>query len=151
MKTVKGDLLKLARQGDFDLIAHGCNCMCTMGAGIAKYIKQAYPAAYVADCATKKGAREKLGTCSFARVSSSHGELVVVNAYTQFNWRGKGVLADYDAIRGCMVWIASHFPDSRIGMPFIGAGLAGGDWAKISTIIEEELAAMDVTLVAYSR
>mgnify|MGYP001795501660 FL=1 len=39
MKTIKGDLVKLAIKGEFDLIIHGCNCFCTMGAGIAKTIR----------------------------------------------------------------------------------------------------------------
>ena len=39
MKTIKGDLIKLAQDGEFDVIVHGCNCMCTMSAGIAKQIK----------------------------------------------------------------------------------------------------------------
>ena len=39
MKIIKGDLIKLALQGEFDVIVHGCNCFCTMGAGIAKSIK----------------------------------------------------------------------------------------------------------------
>ncbi|PMU98153.1 phosphatase, partial [Pseudomonas sp. GP01-A4] len=30
---VRGDLLHLARQGDFDVIIHGCNCQCAMGKG----------------------------------------------------------------------------------------------------------------------
>ena len=32
---VDGDLIKLAKQGRFDVIVHGCNCFCQMGAGIA--------------------------------------------------------------------------------------------------------------------
>ena len=35
MKTVKGDLIKLALEGKFDLITHGCNSQCVMGKGIA--------------------------------------------------------------------------------------------------------------------
>ena len=35
IKYIKGDLIKLAQKGKFDIIAHGCNCFCTMGAGIA--------------------------------------------------------------------------------------------------------------------
>jgi len=31
----------------------------------------------------------------------------------------------------------------------IGAGLAGGDWKRISSIIDEELSNEDVTLVEY--
>ena len=68
MKIVRGDLIKLALAGQFDVIVHGCNCMCAMGAGIAKGIKATFPEAYAADCATPRGAREKLGTISTARV-----------------------------------------------------------------------------------
>lgn len=36
MKTIQGNFIHLAQNGEFDLIVHGCNCFCTMGAGIAK-------------------------------------------------------------------------------------------------------------------
>jgi O-acetyl-ADP-ribose deacetylase (regulator of RNase III) len=55
MKKVKGDLIKLAKEGAFDLIIHGCNCFGTMGAGIARTIKSQFPVAYTADLDTKKG------------------------------------------------------------------------------------------------
>jgi O-acetyl-ADP-ribose deacetylase (regulator of RNase III) len=35
IKYVDGDLIKLALKGEFDVIVHGCNCFCQMGAGIA--------------------------------------------------------------------------------------------------------------------
>ena len=57
MQTVRGDLLALTNAGDFDVIIHGCNCQNTMGAGIAKSIKQQFPAAYADDLATEKGRR----------------------------------------------------------------------------------------------
>ena len=31
MFVVHGDLFKLAEQGEFDIIVHGCNCFNTMG------------------------------------------------------------------------------------------------------------------------
>ena len=43
---VRGDLIKLALAGKFDVIIHGCNCMRAMGAGIAKGIKATCPEAY---------------------------------------------------------------------------------------------------------
>lgn len=52
MKTIKGDLVQLAKQGEFDLIVHGCNCFCTMGKGIALTIKQEFPIVYKVDCET---------------------------------------------------------------------------------------------------
>ena len=39
MKVLKGDLLQLALEGVFDVIVHGANCQCSMGAGIAKAIR----------------------------------------------------------------------------------------------------------------
>ena len=42
MNRISGDLIYLAQSGEVDLIVHGCNCFCTMGAGIAKGIKAAF-------------------------------------------------------------------------------------------------------------
>ncbi|MCS7470036.1 macro domain-containing protein [Stieleria sp. ICT_E10.1] len=147
MKTIEGDLLKLASQGRFDVIIHGCNCFCTMGAGIAKSIRDQYPAAYEADLATNKGSRDKLGTYSSADVTAGEFQFTVVNAYTQFNYRGSGAKADYDAIREVFRKIQSDFTGKRIGYPMLGAGLAGGDWDTISSIIDQALDGEDHTLV----
>ena len=105
MKFVDGDLITLATSGSFDVIAHGCNCMCTMGAGIAISIRQAFPQAWDADRATTKGDRAKLGTCTVGICQTGDHELHVVNAYTQYDYQGNGVLADYAAITSCMAWI----------------------------------------------
>jgi O-acetyl-ADP-ribose deacetylase (regulator of RNase III) len=150
MKTISGDLIHLAIIGEFDLIVHGCNCFCTMGAGIAKGIKAAFPAAFEADLATACGDRAKLGTCTFAVIDRNGISLVVVNAYTQFDYRGSGPKVDYDAVRSCFQLIKQQHSGKRIGFPKIGAGLAGGDWARIAAIIEEELAGEDTTLVEFA-
>ena len=149
MKTVTGDLIALAQVGRFNLIAHGCNCHCTMGAGIAKGIKATFPAVWDADRSTKSGDRTKLGTCTAATIALVTGELIVVNAYTQYDWRGSGVKVDYDAVASCMAWIKRAHPGRVIGLPKIGAGLAGGDWERITGIIDRELAGEDVTVVEY--
>ena len=39
MRTVTGDLITLALEGEFDVIIHGCNCYNTMGAGIARAVR----------------------------------------------------------------------------------------------------------------
>jgi O-acetyl-ADP-ribose deacetylase (regulator of RNase III) len=149
MRVVRGDLLALARQGEFDAIIHGCNCMCDMSKGIALSIKQQFPQAYLADLQTQKGSRLKLGSYSTATAATSQGSLIVINAYTQFDWKGKGVKADYDAIRTAMRAIASEFGTCRIGYPMIGAGLAGGDWSIIRPIIDEEFEGLHHTCVEF--
>jgi O-acetyl-ADP-ribose deacetylase (regulator of RNase III) len=151
MKVVRGDLVMLALDGRFEVIIHGCNCQCAMGAGIAKTIKQAFPEAYDVDKATAKGSRKKLGSLSTVTVERGDRKITIVNGYTQFHWRGSGVLVDYVALRSVMRQVKAMFAGSRIAYPMIGAGLAKGDWSIIASIIEEELAGEDHTLVEYQR
>ncbi|MEO0779794.1 MAG: macro domain-containing protein [Bacteroidota bacterium] len=151
MKTIKGDLVKLAIKGEFDLIIHGCNCFCTMGAGIAKTIKQKFPEAYEADLKTEKGDKAKLGTISWAKSKTVKGEVIIINGYTQFNWRGSGRKADYEAIREVFKMVKQEFSGLRMGYPAIGAGLAGGDWKIISAIIEAALKGENHTFVEYQK
>lgn len=139
METVQGNLLELALAGELDVIVHGCNCQCAMGAGIAKAIRDRFPEAYRADCATPKGDPDKLGTISHAQVVRDGARFTVVNAYTQLHWRGNGIKADYAAIRAAMRLVKAEFGGSRIGYPRIGAGLAGGDWDMIAPIIDDAL------------
>jgi O-acetyl-ADP-ribose deacetylase (regulator of RNase III) len=46
--------------------------------------------------------------------------------------------------------VKAKFSGKRIGYPKIGAGLAKGDWNKISKIIDEELAGEEHTLVEFA-
>lgn len=151
MNILYGDLIDLAKQEHFDVILHGCNCFCTMGKGIALAVKNEFPAAYKADCATIKGDRSKLGSYSSVEIALDNHSLTVVNAYTQYNYKGKAPKADYDAIRSVMTSIKHNFSGKRIGYPLIGAGLAGGDWNVIEAIICEELANENHTLVKFNR
>jgi O-acetyl-ADP-ribose deacetylase (regulator of RNase III) len=76
--------------------------------------------------------------------------VTIVNAYTQFDYRGPGPKVDYDALDRAFRRIAAAFPEDRVGYPKIGAGLAGGDWARIAAIIDDALAGLDHTLVEYA-
>lgn len=151
MKAVRGDLLQLALAGEFDVIVHGCNCQCTMGAGIAKAIRATFPEAFEADLATEKGSAAKLGTISWAEVERGGQRLVVVNAYTQFHYRGRSPHVDYAAVASSMRAVKERFSGKRIGYPRIGAGLGGGDWERIAGIINAELREEDHTLVEFAK
>jgi O-acetyl-ADP-ribose deacetylase (regulator of RNase III) len=149
MKIVEGDLITFALEGQFDVIVHGCNCFCTMGAGIARVIQEEFPEAYAADLVTIKGDRNKLGNFSFATVKRNKHEITIVNGYTQFHFHGDSVLVDYDAVQSLFKKVKRQYTGKRIGYPKIGAGLAGGDWERISRIIDQELAEEDHSLVIY--
>lgn len=148
MKFIKGDLLAFAEAGEFEVIIHGCNCLCNMGSGIARTIRDKYPAVFEADLATKKGDKEKLGQYTFAEVGNS-SRFVVVNAYTQYAYSRDKVDVDYEAIRQVFRRIKQDFSGRKIGYPLIGAGLAGGDWNIIEAIIIEELMGEHHTLVKF--
>lgn len=110
---IDGDLISLAKQGKFDVIAHGCNCFCTMGAGIAPQMAKAfgcdtYTLEQVEDAYDENGFQieknyrgdiNKLGQINFKKLwvnnekvyhgldsKSSAKPLYVVNAYTQYNY-----------------------------------------------------------------
>jgi O-acetyl-ADP-ribose deacetylase (regulator of RNase III) len=147
MRVITGDLIAMARAGEVDVVVHGANCQCTMGAGFAKALRAAFPQAYEADLRTPKGERGKLGTVSVAEVRVRSGAVVIVNGYTQFDYRGRGVKVDYDAVGLVMRAVRERFGGKRIAYPKIGAGLGGGDWPTIATIIDTELSGEDHTLV----
>lgn len=143
--VVTGDLIVLAKSGIFDVIIHGCNCEHKMGAGIAKSIRAEFPEAYAADKATRNHI-SKLGSISHATTKSG---LVVVNAYTQVYASTKSPMLSYAAVRSCFREIREAFGGRglRFGYPKVGAGLAGGDWGRISGVIDKELAGENHTLV----
>ncbi|MCL6318735.1 hypothetical protein EXT67_20750 [Pectobacterium atrosepticum] len=152
-----GNLITAAQSGEVNVIAHGCNCLNTMKSGIAPDIAKAFPEAWAADRMTVKGDRAKLGTLSSA--FSTNG-LLVYNLYSQYTFTGRkeGKMdLDYWALRSALSAMAVSLHaecrildmsthDLKIGLPKIGAGLAGGDWAIISKIIESRLRDFDVTI-----
>lgn len=160
MREIKGNLITLAKEGHFDVITHGCNCFCTMGAGIAPQMAKAFSCDnFKMEAAETRGDINKLGCIDFGTFYLGQGSsqplnLTVVNSYTQYMYGrnhkdGVSTPVDYDAIRMCMRKINHIFKGKTIGLPMIGAGLAGGDWNLIETIIKEELDAMDVWIVKY--
>lgn len=143
MKIRHGDLIQIAHE--YDVVVHGCNCFCTFMAGFARQVAAAWPEAEYVDKMTVRGKISKLGTITTAW--NERDGIIVVNAYTQFNYGRNGVLVNYEAVRKCFWQVAAVFRDKRIAYPRIGAGLGGGDWDTISKIIDRELDGMDHTLV----
>lgn len=111
---VKGDLIQLALKGEFDVVTHGCNCQCVMGAGIAPKMANAFGCNHFRmEGHIYKGDINKLGNIDFQTVmllkdksynvvanplspiKSFHfswkdmphvKDIVIVNSYTQFNY-----------------------------------------------------------------
>jgi len=135
LKHAKGNLLDLAEAGAFDIVVQGCNCFNTMGGGIAREIRERYPVAASVDMETVKGDYNKLGNWTECDAGEKN-RFTVINAYTQYNMsRGTDVF-EYTAFQLILEKIAFTFPGKRIGLPYIGMGLAGGDKDTIIPMIE---------------
>ena len=77
-----GCIIRAARSGEINVILHCANCFHTMGAGVARAIKDEWPGAFQADLKTPRGDRSKMGTFSFHQ----EGKLVVINLYGQYRY-----------------------------------------------------------------
>lgn len=165
-KEVNGDLIKLALNGEFDVITHGCNCFCIMGAGIAPKMAKAFGCdKYLSENEDFKGDINKLGNIDYVTSTYTGGtnefdffefDLTVVNSYTQYHYGrnhkdGVEKPLDYEALTLCLRKINHRFKGKRIGLPQIGCGLAGGDWNKVKSIIQRELKDCDVTVVIFDK
>jgi len=154
MKEIKGNLIRLAKEARFDIIVHGCNCFCRMGSGLAPQIKKNFPSAWAADAATEAGDIRKLGSYTFGTelVHDKNDQpevLIVINAYSQYTYDASTKPLDYEALTLALRKINHNYKGKSIGVPLIGAGLAGGEWERIKIIIETELKDMKVTIVHY--
>lgn len=172
MEIIKGDLIQLARIGQFDVIGHGCNCFCVQGAGIAKQMVQNFRTdTFPMENVQHRGDVNKLGTIDYqdfevstvsvykkplpqVTTSDMRFDLTVVNMYTQYNYGsnhigGSKKPIDYEALTLCLRKINHTFMGARVGLPLVGGGLAGGEPNKIKEIMSRELKDCDFTLVEY--
>ena len=145
---ITGDLIELAKAGYFDVIAHGCNCFCTMGRGLApKMAKEFGCDKFQLELPNWKGSINKLGTIDFELNRTFN--TTIVNCYTQYHWSTSEVSFDYEAFTMCMRKMNNIFKGTKIGLPKIGTGLAGGNWDIIKKIIQKELIDCQVTVVVF--
>ncbi len=170
---IHGDLITLANAGTFEVITHGCNCHCTMGAGIAPQMAKAFGCdRFKMEAPEYKGSINKLGTIDYELLHFSNWDkkfqrypdegdtilhkLYVVNSYTQYSYGANhtdGVARplDYESLTLCLRKMNFAFKGKHIGLPQIGAGLAGGNWNRIQSIIQQELRDCKVTVVIYKK
>jgi O-acetyl-ADP-ribose deacetylase (regulator of RNase III) len=129
------------------IIVHGCNAQGKMKSGIAKEIRARFPGAYDVymddyNRFIEAGVKEvRLGNCTAFEVSPTKW---IVNGVTQrFYGRDKSIVyVDYKAIQEVFDTIVMFAPKELLRahglhFPKIGCGLANGDWAIVSKIIDD--------------
>jgi len=174
MKEIEGDLVKMFKEGKLDVIAHGCNCYATMGAGIALTIGNEFPEAQIADLELEiPNGYKRLGKLSYAATyiekNPHYSEPVIFNLYTQLNpGRDFRIIAFRKALHAMKRTIRKEMSymdysenrkgkltfkpnEIRVGFPLIGCGIAGGDWNEVRAILMEEFAEYDLTLVHFTQ
>lgn len=159
-KEIEGNLITMALNGAFDVIAHGCNCFCIMGAGLAPQMAKAFGCdKFELENEMYKGDINKLGAIDWAFFQVSEGlvkkvtgihvyNLEVVNCYTQYQ---PGANIDYEALTLCLRKMNHEFQGAHIGLPQIGCGIAEGDWNTVNQIIQDELKDCNITVVIFNR
>jgi len=150
MKTIVGDIL--ANVTKDAIIVHGCNAQGVMGGGIALQIKNLYPRAFAA---YRKHLERCLEDGCYDEKVLGGGVLVdvrnnlhIANMITQNKFGTDKRQANYEAIAHAFELVAKSSDEHGLPIhyPMIGAGLAGGNWTIISTIINETLGDRDHTL-----
>jgi O-acetyl-ADP-ribose deacetylase (regulator of RNase III) len=159
-KEVFGDLIELAKRGQFDVIGHGCNCFCAMSAGIAPQMATAFGCnQFPMEDKSTSGDINKLGQIDWKVLTIAVGngdfdvldhDLAVVNIYSQYIPKVALKPLDYEALTLGLRKINYIFKGKRVGLPLIGAGLAGGEWSRIKEIIQTELKDCEITIVKWS-
>lgn len=136
IQEYKGNLL----ESHCNIIMHQCNTMRTMGAGIAKQIKNKYPEAYKADCQfmMAQPPQQKLGQFSWAQAADGR---FIVNLYGQLRYGREKQHTDYVALQSALQqsfhWVKNNFTNPIVGLPKgMGCNNAGGDWETVYDIIE---------------
>lgn len=166
---VTGDLFDLTFLGLFDVIAQGNNCYNVQGAGIVIPFKKYFHTDKFPMELRGKGDFNKLGQIDFQKFTIGDGTIApyfdeipntfnvtVCNCYTQYGFGrnhedGTDMPFDQDAFTLCMKKINKIFKGKRIGLPAIGAGLAGADLDTVKDIMKTQLKDCEVTLVLFDK
>ena len=132
MKIIEKDLLTV----ESGIICHQCNCLGSMGGGIALAIKNKWPVVYrtYRDTYDRQGLR--LGEIQLVKVSDN---LIVCNMMCQkYFGREPRLYTDYDAVRTAFKKLHDTIGrTTQIYIPMnMGCGLAGGDWNEYSRIVD---------------
>lgn len=153
ISEIKGDLFAT----DAQVIAHGCNTLGSMGAGVAKIIAAHYPEVldpYRELCDRYRDRRRallgQLQMLEVTPVPAAPNVRHIANLFTQLDIGTHKRQVDYEAVRQALAALRDRLATSdfaavtRIAMPRIGAGLAGGDWSVLRAIIDEIFGASPV-------
>lgn len=165
---VKGDVTQPIGSGE-RVIIHCCNDIDVWGAGVVLVISERFgkdphsPEGKYHEWARKKKIRPRdgqpevpfeIGQVQFVPVGSIKDCLWVGNMIGQVGvgQRPDGSPPiDYPAIAQCLIKVEEFckLTNAEVHCPKFGAGLAGGNWAKIERLINQYLVAKGINVTVY--
>jgi len=144
METIEKDITTV----EFGVIVHQVNCQCVMGSGVAKALRDKWPAIF--DSYNFMSARAEFnggGLLGCIDVCKVEDNLFVVNLFGQDKYK-KSIDDNWNRFTSYGAWEKAlpklrkyineqGLPD-RIYFPYnVGCDRGGGDWRIISAMIEE--------------
>lgn len=133
VKTISGDIINLLEETTGAYFVHQVNCKRVAGAGLAAQFRKRVPGWFDDYVATEP----ELGSIHVFPYMENY----VVNLYGQNSFGYDRMHTDYGALGVGLVNLADMLKEeSTLYFPYgMGAGLGGGDWELISSIIEAAL------------
>ncbi len=134
-----------------NVLVHGVNCGGVMASGIAKSIREEYPAAYDAYMEAHKNNELQLGMFSVAEVV---GGKRIINLCTQEKYGTDKRYIDYEAlyvglsrIKEILEGASKEGRKYSLVMPWVGCGLAGGSRKVVKAMIEDIFEESEIRVV----
>lgn len=156
IKYRTGCVVEAFKTGNYYALLHQANCFNTMNSGVAKAIREEFPEAYVADCKTRKGDPEKLGTYSYVGIDKLSG--YIVNLYGQYTYGRDGRKYTLPGeLEAALAAFGDHFGlggelGLTICLPRLGCGLGGASWQdELVPMIERQLITRGFEVHVYDR
>jgi O-acetyl-ADP-ribose deacetylase (regulator of RNase III) len=147
IEFVTGDIF--ANRFGAQAIAHGCNCEGSMGAGVAKGVKERYPQLFEEYRRRCKAVPREFNLGD-AFLWKTNDQPWVFNLATQERfWHAR---ASYEAIDLALSNMRLQADEERIqaiGLPRIGAGYGGLSWKKVRAIVERVFGGWPGSLYVY--
>lgn len=135
------------------IIAHCCNDLGIWGAGFVLAISDRWnePAYAYRKWKKEVGGTLPLGAVQFVSVES---DIIIANIIGQqgIGFQGTRAPIRYRAIADGLIEVRIHAIPTKasVHMPRMGAGLAGGDWNHIRSLVEMHLSAFDIPVFVYT-
>lgn len=144
LKYKKGNIIKLADEGNFDLLINCCDCFGSFNTDISKEIIKRWPESKIIDQRTKKGDVHKLGSYSIASVMTRSGSsLLIINMYSAYKPSNDFKLIHLE--QGLLR--LQEIMRANVSMVISDDICKEEDWSDVESSLQKNFTKLDLTIV----